>query len=878
MLEKSPSPLRKAAMICGALFAALLGMFLVARVVSAFNGPTANPPSGYGAISVSGNNVGIGTSTPGSQLDLEGINNSYITIGDNSGDKSYLQSYNGGFGRVGSLSNQGFQITADTSPVITALTSGNVGIGTTTPSQKLEVNGNAQIDNNLNVNGTITGNYGGTVTAGNISAGQFGSNTGGGNYSFPASVDIGTTTASAELFVQGGTYGTTGQSNQSAYAIGASSIAADKSIFSYGSICDQNSVGNCTGSGGVVLGANNTSAAINIPVSGSTFFNNGSNVGVGTTTPGYKLDVEGGQINSSGGYCINGANCITSWPSGGGGGGSGTVTSIIAGTGLSGGTITSSGTIALNLGNANTWTGAQTFNANSNFPGSGIWNTSGNLGIGTTSPSQLLEVNGNAQIDNNLTVNGTITGSYGGTITAGNVSAGQFGSNTGGGNYSFSANVGIGGKLGVGTTTNSSTLFVVGSSTILDPNNDNAFTVDQNGTSRVLQFGSNGFYDNSTAAFGGTWGSHGSVEVYGGGNVRPAFYVSETSGGNDPAMVLNYSGTNSATSSWMQLGSNAIVNGNPSGTVIGANNPSSMKADFINFEQNSSSIFDVGANSTTISTLVLPNLTSTILATNAQGLIIATTTSGGGGGSGTVTSIIAGTGLSGGTITSSGTLAVNYGSSTSTAVQGNTSIAISAGSGLSGGGSITLGAGGTQTLSLNLANANTWTGTQNFNVTSTFSSGVNITGKLTVGTIDPLYRINGTNYATYGTDMTGVKEQTAGTLELAKGSDGKYRETIDFAHEPQGSDLWLFAQATDLAKNLDQMVVTLTPSFDGNVWYVKDATGDAVTIYAQPASGSPTPSTLEVSYNLTAPRFDASQWPNLAPADEQQLPAFVIGN
>jgi len=39
--------------------------------------------------------------------------------------------------------------------------------------------------------------------------------------------------------------------------------------------------------------------------------------------------------------------------------GSGTITSIIAGTGLTGGTITSTGTVALNLGNANTWTASQ---------------------------------------------------------------------------------------------------------------------------------------------------------------------------------------------------------------------------------------------------------------------------------------------------------------------------------------------------------------------------------------------------------------------------------------------------------------------------------------------------------------------------------------
>lgn len=46
----------------------------------------------------------------------------------------------------------------------------------------------------------------------------------------------------------------------------------------------------------------------------------------------------------------------------GGGGGSGTVTSIVAGTGLTGGTITTSGTIALDLTAANVWTNTITAN------------------------------------------------------------------------------------------------------------------------------------------------------------------------------------------------------------------------------------------------------------------------------------------------------------------------------------------------------------------------------------------------------------------------------------------------------------------------------------------------------------------------------------
>jgi hypothetical protein len=48
-----------------------------------------------------------------------------------------------------------------------------------------------------------------------------------------------------------------------------------------------------------------------------TGLNNG-NVGIGTAGPGFKLDVQGGQVNASGGLCING-DCKTSWSQVGGG-------------------------------------------------------------------------------------------------------------------------------------------------------------------------------------------------------------------------------------------------------------------------------------------------------------------------------------------------------------------------------------------------------------------------------------------------------------------------------------------------------------------------------------------------------------------------------
>ncbi|MBI2623240.1 MAG: hypothetical protein HYW65_01530 [Candidatus Liptonbacteria bacterium] len=148
-------------------------------------------------------------------------------------------------------------------------------------------------------------------------------------------------------------------------------------------------------------------------------------------------------------------------------------------------------------------------------------------------------------------------------------------------------------------------------------------------------------------------------------------------------------------------------------------------------------------------------------------------------------------------------------------------------------------------------------------------------GKLTAGTFDPVYTIGDARYATYLPGMTGVKEETTGVVTLQQVTSDKeqgtsrYEYTIDFNTLEKGSDLWLFSKTTLLKKNFANLTVLLTPAFEGKVWYEKDVFANRLTIFASPSvprtsASSPRLSavTYEVSYRLTAPRFDAANWPN----------------
>ncbi|MFH0763000.1 MAG: hypothetical protein V1925_03830 [Candidatus Omnitrophota bacterium] len=129
------------------------------------------------------------------------------------------------------------------------------------------------------------------------------------------------------------------------------------------------------------------------------------------------------------------------------------------------------------------------------------------------------------------------------------------------------------------------------------------------------------------------------------------------------------------------------------------------------------------------------------------------------------------------------------------------------------------------------------------------------TGKLSCGTLDPIFNIGGKKYATYVSDFAGgVRIETTGLvkLQLLKARSPKYGYTIDFDNLKESSDLWLFWQASN--RNLATTSVLLTSNFEDRTWYKKE--GNKLIIFADQKG--------EVSYRLSAPRIDYRHWPNLA--------------
>lgn len=114
-----------------------------------------------------GGNVGVGTSSPGNKLQVQGTGNTSVDLrvngrvmvgdGNNNGGIWLSQAADGFVGNNGG--NMGFWSSgAGWNTLSIVKSNGNVGVGTTAPSERLSVSGNVSISGDLIMNPAWTGN------------------------------------------------------------------------------------------------------------------------------------------------------------------------------------------------------------------------------------------------------------------------------------------------------------------------------------------------------------------------------------------------------------------------------------------------------------------------------------------------------------------------------------------------------------------------------------------------------------------------------------------------------------------------------------------------------------------------------------------------
>src|SRR3989338_192679 len=491
-------------------------------------------------------NVGIGTTTPSNLLDVNGTISSFNGTGSEfrlgySYSRIATLDSGGAFGGVynfnwndaspkhdstGTLAGYGYSTTGNVylysdnsqtagtavTPRLTVNSSGNVGIGTTTPSNKLDVRGviNASGDIYFN-NGTAvgSGNLSGGGTAGYLAQWKDGVTLNNSNI-FQGSggqIGINISTPIYTLHVKGGAFVDT-LTNTLPFIVARNykssqweeiRIGVDDSIGTFHYMNDE-------AANRIIFRMNNTdlesgggaSANVNdvLTIAGDLA---GGKVGIRNSAPLYSLDVVGNFSTSLGAFLATSSGNV----------GIGT-TSPTQKLHVSGGVNISSGTPNLYLWDTDSSaistrlvTDTNIFRIQDSSTLTNIFNvnlSSGFVGIGTTTPSNKLDVRGDINASGSIYFNnGTAVGS--GNLSGGGT-AGYLAQWSGTSGLNNSVIYTSGGNVGIGTTTPSSQLqlnYIIGGGEAnqlvfsLNSSVDNIFSIQKDGdttTSGNVQIGS----------------------------------------------------------------------------------------------------------------------------------------------------------------------------------------------------------------------------------------------------------------------------------------------------------------------------------------------------------------------------------------------------
>ena len=217
--------------------------------------------------------VGIGTMTPSVLLELQDSTHTTMKIKSGNSDNIFFaQAIQSDEARIGTDTNTAISFFTNTSRRMTITTSGNVGIGTVTPDEKLVV-GTTGGTQNIEISNSYIQSFNRSGSPGYASLNFYAS-----SYAFNVgNVGIGTTSPAQPLSVHGNflvrTTNADGNKNRMQCVVGGSSDAANLYLY-YGN----------TGDGTV---------SVRLNAQGDSYLN-GGDVGIGTTNPAALLDISSG--------------------------------------------------------------------------------------------------------------------------------------------------------------------------------------------------------------------------------------------------------------------------------------------------------------------------------------------------------------------------------------------------------------------------------------------------------------------------------------------------------------------------------------------------------------------------------------------------------